>query len=84
MERTKEIEILMKDGCTRSEAVKALKRGTTIFEDFEAHFEDYMEEWGCDEEGQEIYKRMIELKIPAMDWGVVELDGKAYYIMYVL
>ena len=29
-------------------------------------------------------RRMIEEKIPAMDWGIVEDDGKTYYIMYVL
>jgi hypothetical protein len=40
------LEILMADGCTRAEAERHLERGTAVFEgqDFEAHFEDYMEE----------------------------------------
>ena len=35
MTREKQIEILMEDRCTKSEAEKHLKNGTTIFEDFE-------------------------------------------------
>ena len=40
------IEILMKDGCTKSEAEKHLERGATVFDskDFEIHFDEYMEE----------------------------------------
>lgn len=81
---TREIEILMKDSCTRSEAEKHLNNGTIIFDDFVENFDSYMKEWDCDEEEKEMYKRMIDSKIPAMDWGVVDLDGKTYYIMYVL
>lgn len=84
MERTKEIEILMKDGCTKSEAEKHIKKGATIFEDFEEKFDLYMNEWDCDQEEKENYKKMIDSKIPAMDLGVVELDGNTYYIMYAL
>ena len=35
MTRAKEIEILMEDRCTKSEAEKLLKNGTIIYEDFE-------------------------------------------------
>ena len=45
MTREKQIEILMEDRCTKSEAEKHLKNGTTIFEDFEENFDKYMEEW---------------------------------------
>ena len=45
MTREKQIEILMEDRATRSEAEKLLKNGTTIFEDFEENFDKYMEEW---------------------------------------
>ena len=89
MTREMEIEILMEDRHTRSEAEKHLKNGTTVFEDFEENFDKYMEEWkaGYAEdyiEMVECYKNMIETGIPATDWGVVKLEGKTYYIMYVL
>ena len=45
MTREMEIEILMEDRCTKSEAEKHLKNGTIIFEDFEENFDKYMEEW---------------------------------------
>lgn len=90
MTRAKEIEILMEDRCTKLEAEKLLKNGTTVFEDFEEHFDLYMDEWkeGLDEEDYQKmvsdYKKMIETGEPATDWGVVKLDGKTYYIQYVL
>ena len=92
MTREKQIEILMEDRCTKSETEKHLKNGTTIFEDFEENFDKYMEEWksGYAEDSEDYiemvegYKNMIETGIPVADWGVVEKDGKTYYIMYVL
>lgn len=44
MTREREIEILMDDRCTRREAEKLLKAGTTIFEDFEENLEAYLDE----------------------------------------
>ena len=76
MTREKQIEILMEDRCTKSEAEKHLKNGTIIFEDFEENFEKYMDE--------EVYRNMIETGEPITDWGVVKLEGKTYYIQYVL
>lgn len=84
MTREKEIEILMKDGCSRSDAEKHLKNGSIIFDDFKENFDSYMKEWNCDEEEKEEYRKMIDSKIPVSDWGVVELEGHAYYIMYSL
>lgn len=91
MTRAKEIEILMEDRCTKSEAEKLLKNGTIIYEDFEENFDLYMEEWKgefSDEEDFQImvndYRKMIETGNPTTDWGVVKLDGKTYYIQYVL
>lgn len=80
------LEILMMDGCTKSEAEKHLERGTTVFEgeDFEKNFESYMDEWDVGEEEREQYRAMIDQKKPAPDWGIVEDGGKTYYIMYVL
>ena len=82
--KTREIEILMQDGCTRAEAEKHLKNGTTIFEDFEENFDKYMEEWSFDEEEKAEYRKMVAEKKPVADWGVVKLEGKTYYIQYVL
>ena len=90
--KTREIEILMQDGCTRAEAEKQLKNGTTIFEDFEENFDKYMEEWkaGYAEDSEdyiemvESYRNMVETGIPATDWGIVKKDGKTYYIQYAL
>ena len=91
MTRGMEIEILMEDRCTKSEAEKHLKNGTIIFDDFEENFDKYMEEWKYLAEDEEEYtkmvegyKKMIKTGIPVTDWGVVKKDGKTYYIMYVL
>lgn len=84
MTREREIEILMQDGCTRAEAEKHLKDGTIIFEDFEENLESYLDEWDIDEEDRNTYRKMVTDKIPVTDWGIVEQDGKTYYIMYVL
>lgn len=81
-----DIEVLMKNGYSKRKAEEELKRGTVVFEgeDFERHFDDYMEEWGVDEEEQEKYRKMLEEKIAIPDWGIVEDDGNTYYIMYCL
>lgn len=84
MTREREVEILMKDGCTKYDAKKHLSKGSIIFEDFEEKFEKYIKEWDLDEQEVSFYKRMVEEKIPAPDWGIVEDNGKTYYIMYVL
>lgn len=84
MTREREIEILMDDRCTIREAEKLLKAGTTIFEDFEENLEAYLDEWNIEEEDREAYRKMVTDKIPVADWGIVERDGKTYYIMYVL
>ena len=84
MTREREIELLMLDRCTKSEAEKHLKNGSTIFEDFEENIESYLDEWNIEEEDKNEYRKMVTDKIPARDWGIVEDNGKTYYIMYVL
>ena len=79
-----EIKILMMDGCTESEAKKHLERGTMVYSDLPENFERYAEEWQLDEDEREAIKNMIGTKEPAQDWGVVEIDGKPYFIQYVL
>ena len=87
MTREMEIEILMEDRCTKSEAEKYLNNGTIIFEDFEENLDSYIKEFsdedviGFDEKS---FREMVETKKPLPDWGVVEKDGKTYYIMYAL
>lgn len=82
MTREREIDILMKDRCTKKEAVDALKRGTTIFEDFEERFDNYMKEWEVEDEELEQFRDMVEKKDPLADWSIVELEGHTYYIAY--
>ena len=84
MTREREIELLMLDRCTKSEAEKHLKNGSTIFEDFEENIESYLNEWNIEEEDKNEYRKMATDKIPVRDWGIVEDNEKTYYIMYVL
>ena len=87
MTREREIEILKMDGCRNTaEAERYLKKGCMIFEgqNFENFFDEYMEEWNIEPEDIPAYRKMIEEKIPVRDWGIVEDNGKTYYIMYGL
>lgn len=79
-----DIEVLMKDGCTKAEAENHLKNGAQVIDDLEEHFADYMIEWSVSDEDAEDYKRMIETKIPLSDWGIVQTENNTYYIAYVL
>ena len=58
MSREKEIELLMKDGCTKAEAERHLASGSAVIEDFEEHFNDYMV---IVEDGGKIYYIMYAL-----------------------
>lgn len=80
----KRIELLMKDGDTRSEAEKHLKAGAIVFEDLDKNLESYLDEWDTEEEDREEYRKMVTKHIPVAGWGVVEEEGNTYYIMYVL
>lgn len=80
------LEILMMDRCTKAEAEKHLKNGSVVFDgdDFEKHFESYMDEWDIEGGEKEEYRQMIDNKKPITDWGIVEHEEKTWYIMYVL
>lgn len=82
----KDIAILMEDRCTRNEAVKLLKKGTTIFghNDFAENFDSYMKDFGCDNEEIENFKNMVENREPVTGWSVVDYNENTYYIMYIL
>ncbi len=79
-----DVEVLMKDGCTKSEAENHLKKGAQVIDDLEEHFADYMIEWSVSDEDAEDYKQMIETKTPLSDWGIVQTENNTYYIAYVL
>ena len=76
----------MADGCTKKGAENYLKNNTTIYEDLEERLDIYLNEWSslCDDDFLEGVRKMVETKKPFTDWGVVEMDGKTYYIEYVL
>lgn len=85
MTREGELEILMKDGCTKKEAENALKRGTIVYPDFEENLELYLAE-AEDMVGSEYantLRNMVETQVEVRDWSIVESDGKRYYIAYV-
>ena len=85
MEREREIRILMEDGCAREDAKRHLDVGTIIFEEFEENFDFYCEMLAKgDEDLEEELRKMVETKEAAGDWGIIEVDGKTYYIMYCL
>lgn len=86
METMTDLEVLIMDRCTKSEAIKLLNKGTIVFDgdEFEQNFDLYMDEWGASEEERSEYKAMIERKDPVTDWSVVQHEGKTWYIMYVL
>lgn len=81
-----DIKILVQDGCTEKEAEKHLASGAVVLEeeDFRIFFSDYMKGWEIEGGDQQPYREMLENKIPLPDWGVVEYDGKTYFIAYVL
>lgn len=80
-----DLDILMLDRCTLDEAKQYLKNKTIVFdgEEFEANSEIYMEQLTTDDNEREAFKEMIDTKEPATDWGIVEHNGKTWYIMYV-
>lgn len=80
-----DVEVLMMDGCTESEAKKHLERGTTVFTDFVQNFDEYMNEWNVEEDEKEMYKEMILTKKACPDWSIVEdFENNLYYIQYCL
>lgn len=85
MTRERDIEIIMMDGCTIKEAKRHLDFGTVVYDDLEEHFEFYAREREhLGEDYIEEIKKMIESGKPATDWGIVEKDGRKYYIEYAL
>lgn len=85
-----QIEILMDDGCTKSEAEKHLKNGSTVYYDLEENLDKYLADWSYLDDGiggvnyTDSVKKMVQTGEPLADWGIVKKNGKNYYIEYVL
>lgn len=80
-----DLEILIKDGCTEKEADKHLCRGTIVYRDFEENFEKYVSGWSdLDDKELERMEDMVRTREPIADWGIVEAEGKHFYIAYCL
>lgn len=76
-------KILSLDGNGEKEIEHRMKNKTfTIFSDFEENLSTYLIERAVGDEDVEDYKNMIDKKIPLEDWGIVEYNGKIYYISY--
>ena len=93
MTREREIELLITGYNLGIDYIKmhpqkewkqVLKDGSIVFEDFEENIENYLNEWNIGESDKDEYRKMVMNKIPVRDWGIVEDNGKTYYIMYVL
>ena len=82
----RDIEILMADGCTKDDAIKHINSGTIVYEDLEENLDSYLDEMKGynDEEIIEGIKNMVITKDPLPDWGVVNKDGKYFFIAYAL
>ncbi len=83
------MRILMADSKTKREAERRIRANTAvIYDDFEERFDSYMNEWFGDwneedrDEEVEKHREMIETGEALLDWGIVNLDGKRYYILY--
>lgn len=75
--------ILNLDGNGKNEIEHRMKNETfTIYENFEENFSTYLNVWVVGDEDVKNYKRMIDEKIPLEDWGIVEYNGRNYYIAY--
>lgn len=64
-----------------------LETGTTIYRDLEEGLEGYCEEWDscCADDGySDMVREMVRTHKPCTDWGCVKIEGKWYYIMYIL
>lgn len=61
-----------------------MKNRSIVYTDFAENLESYLDEWNIDEDEREEYRKMVIEKISAIDWEIVEDNGKTYYIIYVL
>lgn len=83
-----DIKILMKDGCTRHDAIKFLEKGTIIFSDLKESFTEYEKDfYSCsDEEDKKALYDMVFNDAPMPGWGIVHdiENRKDYFILYII
>ena len=83
LSQEKQIEILMQDHCTKTEAINHIKKGVQILTVDE--FIQEMKYWELNEEEEKVYHNMLTNKKPLADWGIVTDDeGIIYIIGYCL
>lgn len=81
------IDLMIKDHCTFNAAVRFIKRGTEVYEadDLKENLDKYLDDWGIwDEDDANDYYKMANGGKLVGDWSKVEMNGKIYYIAYVL
>lgn len=80
-----DFKIIMEDGNSKEETKLYLKNGSMVFdkEEFVKNFNSYMIKWCFDRRRITRLKKMIDTDVPAPNWGVVNKNGKVYYIKYV-
>lgn len=84
-----DFKALILDGNTYREAERSLNRGTAIVysaHDFEVNFNDYMEQWGINQDQDELdeFRAMLDYEVAVADWSIIKIDGEvAYYIEYI-
>lgn len=87
MTREEKIEIVKKDVMSLHDAKRYVDTDHCIvYEDLAENLESYLKEWFPDEEDDadliDDIREMIRSGKPAQDWGVVEANGRTYYIEY--
>ena len=75
----KEIEILKADGCTESEAEKALKMGTMVIDSEDIN--DFLHEWNVNEEDPITLEAIRKGSVT--DFEIVNYNNNEYLIVVV-
>lgn len=83
MTREKQIEILMADRCTKSEAEKLLKLGTIIFDE-KSEFLEHINEGMEEDEDKEPYTLDDVKNGWVENASVTNYEGKEFYIVYIV
>lgn len=82
-----ELEILMLDHCTETEAKRFIENGASVYGERELIWmieNEMSDDMGYDDEDRQRMLDMIKTHTPVSDWSVVEYGNETYYISYVL
>lgn len=78
--------VLIEDGCSKSEALRYINRGTAIYtqEDLQNNFDYYCSQFDYDKDEKEMFGRyLINARGLWNGWSTIEYDGILYFIQYV-